>query len=100
MESRTNTNKCVLEDCFGTPATVTNRTKPSTLHKVEINDVEHITATFETEPHPSGLCYLHLKQTQGLFDCKFPLSQHGQPGDQTTIIKHAFEKALKQNTYD
>jgi len=89
-------NKCALEDCFWTPATVTDRSKPSTLHIVYINDIQRITATFETVKHPSGLCYFHLKQAQGLFDCKFPLSKHGQPSEQTTIMKHAFEKALKQ----
>jgi hypothetical protein len=91
-------NECAKKGCFQPVTTETDRSKPSTLHKVYIDEIEHITVTFETVSHSSGLCYLHLKQAQGLFDCKFPLSKFGQPNEQETVMQFAFKKAFKVQT--
>ena len=45
---------------------------------VHFNPKDKLTSTisYPTEPHPSGLCWYHLKVEEGWFDMQYPLDRY------------------------
>ena len=86
IEPSTLTPDCSHRGCVEQPYMVVDRSKPPVKYMDngrewnKENDKKKITSTvsYTSVPHESGLCYFHLKTSEGYFTAHYPLQGNVQ----------------------